>query len=170
MLLRRARRQAAGPAQGQETGRGSRRGRRTITTMRRVLVTGASRRRGIGQAIVRRVHGDGHRVAAHTWSPYDATEPWGADDEAPLTDLPDVPVLRADLADPAAPERLVADAATRVGTLDALVVNHARSPLGLSRAVEDAGGPADITVVCVDVPGCEQPAILAKRHRLHTRR
>ena len=24
-----------------------------------------------------------------------------------------------------------------------------------------AGGPADITVVCVDVPGCEQPAILA---------
>ena len=24
-----------------------------------------------------------------------------------------------------------------------------------------AGGPADVTVVCVDVPGCEQPAILA---------
>ena len=28
-------------------------------------------------------------------------------------------------------------------------------------AVEAAGGPADVTVVCVDVPGCEQPAILA---------
>ncbi len=24
-----------------------------------------------------------------------------------------------------------------------------------------AGGPADVTVVCVDVPGCEQPAVLA---------
>jgi L-erythro-3,5-diaminohexanoate dehydrogenase len=27
--------------------------------------------------------------------------------------------------------------------------------------VEAAGGPADVTVVCVDVPGCEQPAIMA---------
>ena len=37
----------------------------------------------------------------------------------------------------------------------------ARAPLGLSEAVRAAGGPADVTVVCVDVPGCEQPAILA---------
>ncbi len=35
------------------------------------------------------------------------------------------------------------------------------TPLGLAAAVESAGGPADVTVVCVDVPGCEQPAILA---------
>lgn len=47
------------------------------------------------------------------------------------------------------------------GLADVVVIADARSPLGLSRAVEDAGGPADITVVCVDVPGCEQPAILA---------
>ena len=44
---------------------------------------------------------------------------------------------------------------------DEVVVADARSPLGLSSAVEAAGGPADVTVVCVDVPGCEQPAILA---------
>jgi L-erythro-3,5-diaminohexanoate dehydrogenase len=44
---------------------------------------------------------------------------------------------------------------------DAVVVADARSPLGLSEAVAAAGGPADITVVCVDVPGCEQPAILS---------
>jgi L-erythro-3,5-diaminohexanoate dehydrogenase len=44
---------------------------------------------------------------------------------------------------------------------DEVVVADARSPLGLSEAVASAGGPADITVVCVDVPGCEQPAILA---------
>ena len=44
---------------------------------------------------------------------------------------------------------------------DEVVLADARSPLGLERAVRQAGGPADITVVCVDVPGCEQPALLA---------
>lgn len=44
---------------------------------------------------------------------------------------------------------------------DHIVQADARSPLGLSEAVTAAGGPADITVVCVDVPGCEQPAILS---------
>ena len=34
---------------------------------------------------------------------------------------------------------------------------------GSSDAVAAAGGPADVTVVCVDVPGCEQPA--DPRHR-----
>ena len=47
------------------------------------------------------------------------------------------------------------------GLADAVVLADARSPLGLAVAVESAGGPADVTVVCVDVPGCEQPAILA---------
>jgi L-erythro-3,5-diaminohexanoate dehydrogenase len=47
------------------------------------------------------------------------------------------------------------------GLADAVVVADARSPLGLSEAVTAAGGPADVTVVCVDVPGCEQPAILS---------
>ena len=47
------------------------------------------------------------------------------------------------------------------GLADAVVLADARSPLGLSGAVEAAGGPADVTVVCVDAPGCEQPAILA---------
>lgn len=43
---------------------------------------------------------------------------------------------------------------------DAVAVADARDPVALSRAVEQAGGPADITVVCVDVPGCEGGAIL----------
>jgi L-erythro-3,5-diaminohexanoate dehydrogenase len=47
------------------------------------------------------------------------------------------------------------------GLADHVVIADARSPLGLSGAVQAAGGPADITVVCVDVPGCEQPAILS---------
>ena len=38
----------------------------------------------------------------------------------------------------------------------------ARDPVALSAAVDEAlGEPADITVVCVDVPGCEHGAILS---------
>jgi L-erythro-3,5-diaminohexanoate dehydrogenase len=47
------------------------------------------------------------------------------------------------------------------GLADEVVVADARSPLALSEAVAAAGGPADVVVVCVDVPGCEQPAILS---------
>lgn len=46
---------------------------------RAALVTGVSRRRGIGFAIARRLLADGARVFIHSWAPYDATEPWGAD-------------------------------------------------------------------------------------------
>ena len=42
-----------------------------------------------------------------------------------------------------------------------VVVADARNPVGLSEAIATVGGPADLTVVCVDVTGCEQPAILA---------
>lgn len=44
---------------------------------------------------------------------------------------------------------------------DEVVVADARDPIGLRDAVAKAGGPADVTVVCVDVPGCEGGAILA---------
>jgi L-erythro-3,5-diaminohexanoate dehydrogenase len=42
-----------------------------------------------------------------------------------------------------------------------VVVADARDPLALRVAVTGAGGPADVTVVCVDVPGCEGGAILS---------
>ncbi|EAP99072.1 Zn-dependent alcohol dehydrogenase and related dehydrogenase protein [Janibacter sp. HTCC2649] len=42
-----------------------------------------------------------------------------------------------------------------------VVIADARNPLGLTEALASVGGPADLTVVCVDVTGCEQPAILA---------
>ncbi|MGB3762035.1 MAG: L-erythro-3,5-diaminohexanoate dehydrogenase [Ornithinimicrobium sp.] len=44
---------------------------------------------------------------------------------------------------------------------DRVVVADATDPINLCRSVSDAGGPADLTVVCVDAPGCEQSAILA---------
>ena len=47
------------------------------------------------------------------------------------------------------------------GLADQVVVTDARDPIGLRDAVSAAGGPADVTVVCVDVPGCEGGAILA---------
>jgi L-erythro-3,5-diaminohexanoate dehydrogenase len=47
------------------------------------------------------------------------------------------------------------------GLADDVVVADARDPIALRDAVAATGGPADITVVCVDVPGCEGGAILA---------
>jgi L-erythro-3,5-diaminohexanoate dehydrogenase len=41
------------------------------------------------------------------------------------------------------------------------VVADARDPVGLGVRVRVAGGPADVTVVCVDVAGCEGGAILS---------
>jgi L-erythro-3,5-diaminohexanoate dehydrogenase len=45
--------------------------------------------------------------------------------------------------------------------VDEVVIADARDPVAVSAAIGRAGGPADVTVVCVDVPGCEGGAILA---------
>jgi len=47
------------------------------------------------------------------------------------------------------------------GLADAVALADARDPVALADAVRAAGGPGDVTVVCVDVPGCEHGAILA---------
>jgi L-erythro-3,5-diaminohexanoate dehydrogenase len=50
----------------------------------------------------------------------------------------------------------------RSGIADQVALADARDPVALAAAVTAAlGGPADVTVVCVDVPGCEHGAILA---------
>ena len=48
---------------------------------------------------------------------------------------------------------------------DEVVLADARDPVALRDAVAATGGPADVTVVCVDVPGCEGGAILATADR-----
>jgi L-erythro-3,5-diaminohexanoate dehydrogenase len=54
------------------------------------------------------------------------------------------------------------DALTAAGLADVVAVADARDPVAVSAAVTGAlGGPATVTVVCVDVPGCEHGAILA---------
>jgi L-erythro-3,5-diaminohexanoate dehydrogenase len=54
------------------------------------------------------------------------------------------------------------EALTASGLADHVARADARDPVALSAAVESAlGRAADITVVCVDVPGCEHGAVLA---------
>jgi len=47
------------------------------------------------------------------------------------------------------------------GLVDEIVIADARDPVNLAAKVAAAGGPADVTVVCVDVAGCEGGAILS---------
>jgi L-erythro-3,5-diaminohexanoate dehydrogenase len=71
-------------------------------------------------------------------------------DEVPVRTVGVVPVERE------------ASLLREVGLADHVALADARDPVALAAAVEEAlGGPADITVVCVDVPGCEHGAILA---------
>jgi len=59
------------------------------------------------------------------------------------------------------PHEQEAVAARRARLADHVVVADARDPVAVSAAIRGAGGPADVTVVCVDVPGCEGGAILS---------
>ena len=63
------------------------------------------------------------------------------------------------------PTRQEADLLSAAGLADQVCLADARDPVALGKAVTEAGGPADVTVVCVDVPGCEGGAILATAER-----
>jgi len=63
------------------------------------------------------------------------------------------------------PHPAEAELLTGAGLADEVVVADARDPVALRDAVAKAGGPADVTVVCVDVPGCEGGAILSTAER-----
>jgi L-erythro-3,5-diaminohexanoate dehydrogenase len=63
------------------------------------------------------------------------------------------------------PHQAEADLLREAAIADTVVVADARDPVPLSRAIAEAGGPADVTVVCVDVPGCEGGAILSTADR-----
>ncbi len=61
------------------------------------------------------------------------------------------------------PGEAEADLLRAAPLVDEIVVADARDAVGVAEAVGKAGGPADVTVVCVDVPGCEGGAILATK-------
>lgn len=56
------------------------------------------------------------------------------------------------------PTEREADDVLSAGLADEVVIADARDPLAVADAV---GTPVDVTVVCVDVPGCEHGAVLA---------
>jgi 3-oxoacyl-[acyl-carrier protein] reductase len=118
------------------------------------LVTGASRRAGIGYAAARRLAALGASLFLHHYAAHDREQPWGADPGgiqaviagvtgALAADGARVRDMELDLAHPDAPAQLISAAANELGNLDILICNHARSggdgPLGsLDAAMLDA--------------------------------
>ncbi|MEV0582068.1 SDR family oxidoreductase [Nonomuraea sp. NPDC050310] len=109
--------------------------------MKTAIVTGVSRRIGIGYAIARRLAAAPMNVFVCSWEPHDAGQDWGADPlgaegvvAALREELPEgagqVEHLAVDLAEPGAPGRVVAAARERFGRVEVLVANHARSAEG----------------------------------------
>ena len=99
---------------------------------RTALVTGVSRRAGIGFAIARRLLSDGAEVYCQGWSAHDREQPWGEGEAiGGALDIGgghvEVEVDQCDLGQSDAPEQLVARAVARLGPIDVVVANHARS-------------------------------------------
>jgi 3-oxoacyl-[acyl-carrier protein] reductase len=97
---------------------------------RGALVTGVSRRAGIGYAIVRRLRELGADVYAHGFVLHDESQPWGADPAgvaALASELGAAAHGEHDFADPDAPAACLEDAAAALGHVDVLVANHAMS-------------------------------------------
>ena len=101
------------------------------------LVTGVSRRIGIGFAIAEQLAAQGADIFIQSFARYDARQPYGADPagvpalvEALRKHGGQVEHLEADFLDPTAPQRIVTAAAGSLGHLDILVANHAHSTTG----------------------------------------
>lgn len=98
------------------------------STRRLAIVTGASRRRGIGAAICMALARAGIDLFFTHWSPYDHTMPWGAEEDAPVYLQKQVKAVGVRC------EHMMVD----LGTADA--------PQRILQTVEECMGPASILV------------------------
>jgi len=113
------------------------------------VVTGVSRRQGIGFAIAQRLLADGLDLVIHSWSAHDAQKPWspGPDElDKVIKELggigPRLDHVEADFSDPYAPRKVIDQAVHRFGAVDVLIANHARSA---------SGGLSDISSADLDL-------------------
>jgi 3-oxoacyl-[acyl-carrier protein] reductase len=109
------------------------------------LITGVTRRVGIGAAIARELGDNGARLFLSFYRPYDRTQPWGVESDEPAQTAAklraggiEVEVLEIDLATPASAETLVSAVIARFGTIDILVNNAAHSESGGIAALDAA--------------------------------
>jgi 3-oxoacyl-[acyl-carrier protein] reductase len=96
---------------------------------RGALVTGVSRRAGIGYAVAARLRELGADVFVHGYVPHDAGQPWGADPRGvpALASELGAGYVEGDFTDPAVPAACVEAAAAALGDVDVLIANHAMS-------------------------------------------
>lgn len=101
---------------------------------RTAIVTGVTRRIGIGAAIARTLAARGADLLLHGWAPADADSAKGIDPdgaEAIAAELRAegrrVSFISADFTDPEAPAAVLQAGVDRLGHVDILVANHARS-------------------------------------------
>ncbi|UNK69918.1 SDR family oxidoreductase [Microbacterium sp. H1-D42] len=102
---------------------------------RTALITGASRRKGIGFAVACELAALGANVFVHHFQAHDTAQPWGGDDLDAVRDgirsslIPSAAFgdRAADLRDPTQIETLLDAAADLTGSLDILVCNQALS-------------------------------------------
>jgi 3-oxoacyl-[acyl-carrier protein] reductase len=98
------------------------------------LITGVSRRAGIGYAIAEQLISLGAGAFLQSWTPHDAEQPWGPDPQA-VDQVIDslrrpnrrIEHLSLDLAEAAGQTRLFGAATDAFGHIDILIANHARS-------------------------------------------
>lgn len=101
------------------------------------LVTGVSRRIGIGYAIAKQLAGLGADLFLHSYAPYDEQQPWGGDADGVEAIIHNLRLLgkqvvhaEADFLEPRAPSQIVAAAVESFAHIDVLIVNHAYSVAG----------------------------------------
>lgn len=101
------------------------------------LVTGVSRRRGIGFATAQRLALLGADLMLQAFTAYDAQQEWGADADGITPLLEELRAhgvraeyVEADFLDPGAPRQVMVAARSAFGHVDILVANHAYSTGG----------------------------------------